>query len=94
VLFGTPELFRALWPKIIKACVVAMGGFEAEARFSHVEAQRFLSALGLLRYAVEPGVDPGSERSAEPNGFTVHALVEDGIVCHQGAMLHGSKKGR
>lgn len=91
-IFARPELFEALWPKIIKACVVAISGYEKDATFSRSEAERFLNALQWMRYGRHPGVDLGSEYSAELNDFMVNALVSGGVVCHLGAVAHESAK--
>jgi hypothetical protein len=85
-IFARPELFEALWPKIVKACVVAMSGYQGQAASSKVEAQRFLNALRWMRYGRNPGVDLGFEYSGELNDFVVNALVYDELVCHLGAV--------
>lgn len=89
-IFASPTFFEALWPKIIKACVVAMAGYEQEASFSRTEAERFLNALQWMRYGRQPGVDLGFEYSAELNDFVVNALVFGDAVCHLGAVPHDS----
>ena len=85
-IFASPELFQALWPKIIKACVVAMSGYQGEAAFSTVEAGQFLNALQWMRYDSRPGVDLGFEYSADLKDFLVNALLFDETVCHVGAV--------
>jgi len=92
-IFERPELFEALWPKIIKACVVAISGYEKDATFSRSEAEQFLGALQWMRYGRQPGVDLGYEYSGELNDFAVNALVSGGAVCHLGAVAHESAKG-
>jgi hypothetical protein len=89
-IFASPELFDALWPKIIKACVVAMSGYGQDAIFSKLEAQQILNALQWMRYGRRPGVDLGFEYSGELNDFVVHALVYGDAVCHLGAIPHDS----
>jgi hypothetical protein len=91
-IFTSAELFEALWPKIIKACVVAMSGYEQNATFSRTEAQQFLNALQWMRYRSSPGVDLGFEYSAELSDFVVNTLVYDGTVCHLGAVPHDSSR--
>ena len=92
-IFASPELFEALWPKIIKACVVAISGYEKDDNFSRSEAEQFLGALQWMRYGRQPGVDLGYEYSGELNDFVVKALVSGGAVCHLGAIAHESAKG-
>ena len=87
-IFASPELFEALWPKLIRACVVAMSGYQQEAAFSRVEAEQLLNALRWMRYGRKPGVDLGFEYSGELNDFVVSALVFDDAVCHLGAVGH------
>jgi hypothetical protein len=91
-IFASPELFEALWPKIIKACVVAMSGYEQEVTFSTGEAEDFLNALQWMRYSRKPGVDLGFECSTELNDFVVNALLYDGSVWHLGAVPHRFSK--
>jgi hypothetical protein len=88
-IFASPDLFEALWPKIIRACVVAMSGYEKDekdASFSGVQAARFLNALQWVPYGRRPGVDLGFEYAAELKDFTVSALVYNDAVCHVGAV--------
>lgn len=85
-VFATSELFRALWPKIIRACVAAISGYEKDATFSRSEAEQFLGALQWMRYGRKPGVDLGFEHSGELKDFLVNALVFDDAVCHLGAV--------
>ena len=85
-IFATAELFEALWPKIIKACVAAISGYEKDATFSRSEAEQFLGALQWMRFGRKPGVDLGFEHSGELKDFLVNALVFDGTVCHLGAV--------
>ena len=85
-IFASQELFQELWPKIIRACVVAMNGYQGEAAFSQLEAEQFLSALRWMRYGRKPGVDLGFEYAGELNDFGVNALVFDDAVCHLGAV--------
>ena len=85
-IFERPELFEALWPKIIKACVAAISGYEKDATFSRSEAEQFLGALQWMRFGRKPGVDLGFEHSGELKDFLVNALVFDGTVCHLGAV--------
>jgi hypothetical protein len=92
-IFSSPELFEALWPKIIKACVAAMAGYQKDATFSRTEAEQFLNALKWMRYGRRPGVDLGFEYTGELNDFGVSALVCDDTVCHLGAVPHDSTAG-
>ena len=85
-IFATSELFEALWPKIIKACVAAISGYEKDATFSRSEAEQFLGALQWMRFGRKPGVDLGFEHSGELKDFLVNALVFDDTVCHLGAV--------
>ena len=89
-IFATPVLFEALWPKIIKACVVTMAGYEHDATFSRAETEQFLNALQWMRYGRQPGVDLGFEYSAELNDFVVNALLYGDSVYHLGAVPHDS----
>jgi hypothetical protein len=92
-IFASPELFEALWPKIIKACAVAMSGYEQDAEFTGSEAQQFLSALRWMRYGSRPGVDLGFDYCGELNDFVVNALVYNDTACHLGAVGRESSKG-
>jgi hypothetical protein len=89
-IFASPEVFEALWPKIMKACVVAMSGYQQDAAFSKVEAERFLNALRWMSYDRRPGVDLGFEYTGELKDFMVNALICDEGVCHLGAVPYDS----
>ena len=90
-IFASAELFQAMWPKIVRACVVAMEGGGEEASFSGAEAERFLNALQWTRYGRNAGVDQGFQYSGELKDFVVNALIYDGAVCHLGAVPYDSR---
>ncbi len=92
-IFSSPELFASLWPKIVKACVAAMAGYQKDESLSGVEAQQFLNALKWMRYSRRPGVDLGFEYFGELNDFGVNGLVCDDAVCHLGAVPYDSPAG-
>jgi len=92
-IFASPDLFAQMWPKIIKACVVAMTGHEQGKTLSRQRAQQFLNALPWMRYGRSPGVDLGFEYTGELKDFAINALVYRDTVFHLGAVPHASGKG-
>jgi hypothetical protein len=92
-IFASPDLFVQMWPKIIKACVVAMTGHEQGKTLSRETAQQFLSALSWMRYGSSPGVDLGFEYAGELKDFAIKALVYQDFVFHLGAVPQDSEKG-
>ncbi|UCF99748.1 MAG: hypothetical protein JSV89_09460 [Spirochaetaceae bacterium] len=89
-IFASPDLFRALWPKIIKSCVVLMSGYEGDASLTGKRAQQFLNALQGLSLGRQPGVDLGIDYSGELKDFAVNALVVGNAVFHLSAVPHDS----
>jgi hypothetical protein len=89
-VFVSPELFQLMWPKIMKACVVAVSGYEQEAALTREQAEKFLDALQWMRYQRRPGVDLGIEYSGELKDFTVSTLVYENTLYHLGAVPHDS----
>ena len=87
-IFSDPNLFQALWPKIIRACVLAMVEYEKESTLSGNRAEQFLNALQWLHYAQRRGVDLGSEYYGFLNELSVSSLVCGDTVIHLGAVPH------
>jgi hypothetical protein len=87
-IFSDPNLFQALWPKIIRACVLAMAGYEKESTLSGGTAEKFLNALQWIHYAQRRGVDLGSEYYGFLNDLSVSSLVYRDTVIHLGAVPH------
>jgi len=87
-IFSDPNLFQALWPKIIRACVLTMAGYEEESTLSGDRAQKFLNALQWMRYAQRRGVDLGSEYYGFLNELSLSSLVYRDTVIHLGAVPH------
>jgi len=87
-IFSDPDLFQALWPKIIRACVLALAGYEEESTLSGDRAQKFLNALQWMRYAQRRGVDLGSEYYGFLNELSLSSLVYRDTVIHLGAVPH------
>jgi hypothetical protein len=87
-IFVSSELFQAMWPKIVKACVVAMSDYEQEAALSAEQAEQFLKALQWMRCQRRPGVDLGFEYFGELKDFTVNTLVYEDTMFHLGAVAH------
>jgi hypothetical protein len=87
-IFSDPNLFQALWPKIIRACVLAMAGYEKESTLSGGTAEKFLNALQWMHYAQRRGVDLGSEYYGSLNELSVSSLVYRDTVIHLGAVPH------
>jgi hypothetical protein len=87
-VFVSPELFQAMWPKIVKACVAAVNGYDQEAALSAKQAEQFLNALQWMRYQRRPGVDLGFEYFGELKDFTVNTLVYEDTMFHLGAVAH------
>jgi len=87
-IFSDPNLFQALWPKIIRACVLAMAGYEEKSTLSGDRAQKFLNALQWMHYAQRRGVDLGSEYYGFLNELSLSSLVYTDTVIHLGAVPH------
>lgn len=85
-IFSDPNLFQALWPKIIGACVLAMVEYEKESTLSGDRAEGFLNALQWMHYAQRRGVDLGSEYYGFLNELSVSSLVYGDTVIHLGAV--------
>jgi hypothetical protein len=75
-------------PKIVKACVAAVNGYDQEAALSAKQAEQFLNALQWMRYQRRPGVDLGFEYFGELKDFTVNTLVYEDTMFHLGAVAH------
>jgi len=87
-IFSDPDLFRELWPKIIRACILAMAGNEQETTLSGDRAEKLLNTLQWIRYGQRRGVDLGFEYSGDLNELSVSSLAYRDAVLHLGAVPH------
>jgi len=87
-IFSSPDLFRELWPKIIRACIFAMAGNEQETTLSGDRAEKLLNTLRWMQYGQRRGVDLGFEYSGDLNELSVSSLAYRDTVLHLGAVPH------
>lgn len=87
-IFSDPDLFQELWPKIIRACVLAMVGYQQETTLSGNRAEQLLNALQWMHYGQRRGVDLGFEYSGDLNELSVSSLVYRDTVLHLSAAAH------
>ncbi len=87
-IFSDPDLFRELWLKIIRACVLAMAGYEQKTTLSGDRVEQFLNALQWTHYGQQRGVDLGIEYFGDLNELSVSSLVYRDAVLHLGAVPH------
>jgi hypothetical protein len=93
-IFSSPDLFRELWPKIIRSCVFAMVGFEQKTTLSRNKVEQFLNALQWMPYGQQRGVDLGFEYSGDLNELAVSSLAYRDTVLHLGAVPHDAASER
>jgi hypothetical protein len=85
-IFSDPDLFRELWPKIIRSCVLAMVGYEQKTTLSRDRVVQFLNGLQRMHYGQRRGVDLGFEYSGDLKELSVSSLVYRDTVFHLGAL--------
>ncbi len=84
-LFSDPELFQALWPKIVKACALSVSDPGARATLSRDRAEECLRALAWTSYGERRAVDLGMEHVGELSDLAVTALAYGEQVLHLSA---------
>jgi hypothetical protein len=73
-LFSDPELFQALWPKIVKACTLFVSDPAVRGTLSAEKAGECLRALAWTSYRERRAVDLGVEHVGELSDLAVTAL--------------------
>jgi hypothetical protein len=84
-VFANPQVFRELWPKILKSSAMAAILRKASGSVSQNDAVRFLRTLHNRHYVRRPAIDLGEEHSAADGEVNVNALVYGGAVIHMAA---------
>jgi hypothetical protein len=91
-VFAAPNVFRPLWPKILRSAALATVGRKDRGTVNQEEAVRFLRGLHDKHYAERPAVDLGSELAAADSEVNVNALVYPEHVFHLAAFPEGPVK--
>jgi hypothetical protein len=84
-VFANPEVFRELWPKIVRSSAMAAVCRKASGSISQTDAVRFLRAAHSMHYVRKPAIDLGEEHAAAGSDLSVNALVYGGAVIHMAA---------
>jgi hypothetical protein len=81
-LFATPELFRELWPKILKSTAYAYLEEAVKGKVSRKQAAELLRELGRGVYQAQEGLDLGLELLLDSPRWSARALT------HRQALVH------
>jgi hypothetical protein len=84
-IFANPQVFRDLWPKILKSSAMAAICRKASGSISQTDAVRFLRATHNMHYVRKPAIDLGEEHAAAGSDLNVSALVYGSAVIHMAA---------
>jgi hypothetical protein len=81
-LFATPELFRELWPKILKSTAFAYLGEAGKGKVTRKQAAELMRELARGRYEAREALDLGMELALDNERWSARALV------HREALVH------
>ena len=88
-IFANPQIFRKLWPKILKSSAFSTISCRAGGYVSQRQAADFLSSLRHNNYYRHKAIDLGEEISAS-SGVNVNALVYRNSVLHLAAFYENA----
>lgn len=81
-LFANPDLFRKLWPKILKSSALSAISTDAYGSIDEQDAIQILRRIHDAGYSQNTAIDLGTELSAYNNQVNVNALVHRRSVLH------------
>jgi len=84
-IFANPDVFRELWPKLLKSSALAAVCRKASGSVGQADAAGFLRAAHNMHYVRKPAIDLGEEHSATNSDLNANALVRGDAVIHLAA---------
>lgn len=81
-IFANPDLFRRLWPKLLKAAALSAISHIPHGSITQGDAIGFLRLLHDKRYTEKPAIDLGFELIRVDDELNVNALVYRNAVIH------------
>lgn len=84
-IFANPDLFRKLWPKILKSSSLAAVSHGRYGQIDQRDAVRILRQIHDAHFYRRSAVDQGVELTAHSNGVNVNALLYRGTLLHLAA---------
>ncbi len=87
-IFANPQIFRKLWPKILRSSAFSTINCRGGGYVSQRQAADFLSSLRHNNYYRQRAIDLGEELSAR-SGVNVNALTYRNSVVHLAAFYEG-----
>ncbi|MDP2653323.1 MAG: hypothetical protein Q8Q08_04755 [Candidatus Omnitrophota bacterium] len=88
-IFANPDLFRELWPKILKSASLSSIDSSRSGSISQRDAIQILRRIHDASYRQKSAVDLGVELSAYNNGVNANALLYRGALLHLAAFPAG-----
>jgi len=88
-IFGSPQLFRGLWPKILKSAALSAINDRRAGRIDPQAAVAFLNCVYRADFTIQGAVNLGREYSAFDNNVNVNALAFRHNVLHLAAFPRG-----
>jgi hypothetical protein len=88
-VFANPELFRRLWPKILKSAALGAVDCRPYGSITIDDAVTFLRVLHSKRYTKQPAIDLGHELARADGQVNVNALVYRDAVIHLAGFPEG-----
>jgi len=88
-IFGSPQLFRQLWPKILKSAALSAINERRVGRIDSHAAVAFLNNIYQAGYRSHFAINAGREYSAFDYGVNVKALAFRNTVLHLAAFPQG-----
>jgi hypothetical protein len=81
-IFSNPQMFRRLWPKILRSSALALVWEHRWGTLTQADAIGFLRRLHDRTYVSKPAISLGFELTAIDSEVNVNALVYGGAVIH------------
>ncbi|MFZ1947612.1 MAG: DUF6569 family protein [bacterium] len=88
-VFATSQVFKALWPKILRSAALATVGRDKRGSISAEDAARALRRFHDARYEERPAVDEGTELVSTDKDLNANVLINWNSVFHLAAFPEG-----